>query len=176
METLKKKPVLIAIAVLLLVVFLGGGYYVLGAKKPGQKVNVQTANDEITVTTASPEEIGLKISARPDGRGIKFVINNPKDITFVEYTMSYKRKLSALEAKERAGEGDGSDEYEEGLYGEIKVDDDSEPIEIDYKDLGTCSSGKCRYHDVTSPITLVLKITKKDGSVLEVTDEFNLEQ
>ena len=35
--------------------------------------------------------------------------------------------------------------------------------------FGTCSAGKCRYHDVNSDVTINLKVTKSDGNDYSVT-------
>jgi hypothetical protein len=55
----------------------------------------------------------------------------------------------------------------EGIFGLMNIAEDGRK-DTDFREFGTCSAGKCRYDNVTSDVTLVLKVTKKDGKVYQV--------
>lgn len=159
MEMLKNKKVLIAIIVVVVLVIAGGGYYVMGMKSP--KTTSQMPVEESTnVQTISPESVGLDFQYRKDGKAAKLIIGNASGIKSIEYQLSYQKNV------------DGED-VPEGLIGDIDVMGKSS-VETDYREFGTCSSGVCRYDNVTSPITVTLKITKDDGKVYSAEKSFDL--
>ena len=159
MEMLKNKKVVIAIAVVAVLVILGGGYYVMGMKST--KTTSQTPVEESSVVqTVSPESLGLDFQFRKDGKAGKLIIANASGIKTIEYQLSYQKNV------------DGED-VPEGLIGDIDVSGKSS-VETDYREFGTCSSGTCRYDNVTSPITVTLKITKDDGKVYSSEKSFDL--
>lgn len=158
---LKNKKVLIGIALIALLAIGGGGYYVMGmnAQKPVETAPVE---EDMTVQTLSPEELGLTFEFRKDGHAGKIILTNIKGIKAMEYQVSYQ--------KSEEGE-----DIPEGLYGEIDMKTVANgKIETEYRDFGSCSSGKCRYHVITSPIKVTLKITKDDGKVYQSEKSFDL--
>lgn len=157
---LKDKKILAAIVAVILLL-AGGGYYVMGMKTP-PPVEEEVVEDEFAVETLSPEEIGLDFVFREDGKAGKIIIANAKGIKAVEYQLSYE--------KNQEGEV-----VPEGLIGEIDMTKASGgKVETEYREFGTCSSGKCRYDDVTTPIKVTLKITKDDGKVYQSEKSFDL--
>jgi len=158
----KDKKVIIGI-VLLVLVLLGGGYYVMGMNKT-QTDEQMPVEEEMTVQTLSPESIGFDLEFRKDGKAAKIVIGKAQGIQAIEYQISYQ--------KNQEGE-----DVPEGLIGDIdmtKIVDGK--VETEYREFGTCSSGTCRYDDVTSPIKITLKITKDDGKVYQSEKTFELPQ
>lgn len=150
------KNLLVGLSLALLIV-LGSGYYVLFANKPTVS-EAPPPSPEETVLMLKPEDIGLTLTARSDKRAVKFEIAKSSDISSVEYQVTY------------TAEGD----IPRGAIGNIEVESGDEMIESNYIDLGTCSSNKCKYDVVVSPVSLLLKITKKDGKVYQVEDSLSL--
>lgn len=149
-----KNRTLIIVAVVALLLIVGGGIFVLSSKNSVNKS--QNSVPEITqevIPTVMPADIGLKISLRNDGKAMKFEIGNVAGISLVEYQISYMKEVNG-------------EQVPEGLIGEVKVKPGDKKITTDYREFGTCSSGKCRYDKVVSAVKLTLKITKDDGSVL----------
>lgn len=156
----KKFLIIIVIVIILL---LGGGWYVMGMKntKTEELVPVE---EEATVQTLSPESLGLDLQFRKDGKAAKIIIGNAKGIQAIEYQISYQKNQ------------DGED-VPEGLIGDIDMTQVSGgTVETDYREFGTCSSGTCRYDNVTSPVKITLKITKDDGKVYQSEKSFDLPQ
>lgn len=158
------KKFLIPFAVLVLLILAGGGYYFFSShvSKPLQQKPSQTSDTSDVVPTLAPSDIGLSFTARDDKKAVKFVIAKPDGIQSVEYTLSYTAKSS-----------EGQD-VSQGLIGDATVTSGASTIAISYRELGTCSSGHCRYDHVISPVTLTLKITKSDGKVYQTTDTLDL--
>lgn len=157
---LKENKVVIGIVIIVLVL-LGGGYYVMGVNKTQTEQTVPVEED-VTVGTISPESIGFDLEFRKDGKAAKIIIGNAKGIQAIEYQISYQ--------KNQEGE-----DVPEGLIGDIEVTGE-DSLETDFREFGTCSSGTCRYDDVTSPIKITLKITKDDGKVYQSEKAFELPQ
>lgn len=145
---MKSKYLLIAGIVILLI--LGGAFFLSSQTKKPSLAPVPVAQEE-TIQTLKPEDLGLTFTARSDNRAVKILISKSDDISSIEYEINYTAK------------GD----IPRGAIGEVTVKPSDTKIETNYIDLGTCSSGKCKYDEVTSPVKLLLKITKKDGKVFQ---------
>jgi hypothetical protein len=162
MQMLKDKKVVIAVVVVLLLILGGGGYYFLGMKSAKSVQSMPSEDDTMNVQTLVPESIGLDFKFRADGKAGKIVVGNVKDIKTIEYQLSYQ--------KNQEGE-----DVPEGLIGDIDMTKAAGgKVETDYREFGTCSSGHCRYDNVTSPIKVTLKITKDDGKVYQSEKSFDL--
>lgn len=151
---MNKKAVIIS-AVAVLILLGGGGYFVLSSnnKPVGQNQNsaqLPLEEEEQEAIEISPDDIGLVLSLRPDKRAIKFTIENASDIKAVDYEISYTKEV-------------GGEEVSDGLIGEALTEGGK--VEINYRELGTCSSGTCRYDKVTSPVKVTLKIVKTDNKI-----------
>lgn len=159
---LKDKKILIAIVVVILLL-AGGGMYLMGAKN-NAPVESEVIEEDVTVQTLSPESIGLDLEFRKDGKAAKIIVANAKGIKAIEYQISYQ--------KNQEGE-----DVPEGLIGDIDMSKATGgSVETDFREFGTCSSGTCRYDNVTSPIKITLKITKDDGKVYQSEKSFELPQ
>jgi hypothetical protein len=150
----KNKKVIGAVAVFVILVILGGGFiFVSHSNAPTSS----SPEDEIAsedLPTLSPEDIGMVVTVRPDNQALMFEIGKPDDIKGIEYTIEYEKEI------------DG-EKVPEGIFGLMNIGEDG-ITKTDYREFGTCSAGKCRYDDVVSDVTLVLKVTKKDGKVYQV--------
>lgn len=155
---MKKSNIIISILVLLILVAIGGGvYYFMFANSKPQEEVVEYIEEE-SYPTISPEEIGLEFTAREDGKAVKFLLTNAEGIQSIDYEVTYLAK------------GD----LPRGVIGQIVVDGSTE-VDSDYIDLGSCSSGRCKYDEDVSNIKLVLKITKTDGSIYQAEETLELE-
>lgn len=155
---MKQKQVII-VGVIVLLLALGIGYYVQSSQQ--QKTSPTTASsqeEEDVVQAISAEELGLTLVARSDNKAVKFIITNPKDITAIDYEISYTAEGS----------------IPRGLIGQVKIESGESEIDSGYKDLGSCSSGKCKYDTGVSEVKLVLKITKTDGKVYSAEQTLEL--
>lgn len=164
MQFLRRKNVIIAIIVAIVLLAIGGTVFVLNnhSQKSTQQPS-QMLGDMPEVPTLTPDQIGLTITLRPDNKAMKFAIANAKGITDIEYTIAYTANQKGQEVQQ-------------GLIGQIAPDAGQTSVETAYREFGTCSSGVCRYDTVVSPITLTLKITKSDGTVYQVTKTITLPQ
>ncbi len=130
-----------------LILLLGGSYYFLSVNKQ-QPVSEETpVVEETVIEVITPQELGLTFTARSDKKAVKFTITNIKDIQSVDYEISYIAK------------GD----IPRGAIGHIEVKPKDKEIETNYIDLGTCSSGKCKYDEGVTSVKLILKIAKSDN-------------
>lgn len=157
-----RNTILAAVGVIALI-FTGIGLYVFNSSK-AQTAAPQTPSEyEEEILTATPEEIGLEFMAKSDKKYVKFAINNPKDIEYVAYDIIYDAISNG-------------NVVSQGLTGEVKEDEISkDKIEINYRELGTCSTGgKCRFDEGVKKVTLVLKITKTDGKIYQVEKSIDL--
>ena len=142
----------ILIGVIVLIVLGGLGFWMTGKKsgKEAQESLVPTPEVEI-VPTINPTDLGLKFSARSDNHAVKFAIPNAAGISSIDYEISYLAK------------GD----IPRGAIGHVDVKPTDTKIETSYIDLGTCSSGKCKYDEGVTSVKLLLKITKKDDKTYQ---------
>lgn len=159
----KNKKILFGIAALVLLIAFGAGYYFLFFQKSASKdvSEIPPEIQEQVIPTILPSDLGLKLMLRSDKKALKFEITNIDGIESLDYQISYLKEING-------------EEVPEGLIGEIKVKPFDKKIAIDYREFGTCSSGVCRYDKVVSPVKLTLKITKKDGKVLQSEDSIEL--
>lgn len=141
------KKAIVAAAVVGIILLAGGGYLLLSPKQATEPVEPEV--QEEVVPTIQPSDLGLTFIARADKKAVKFVITNIEGILSVDYEISYMAK------------GD----IPRGAIGHIEAQKGDKTIETKYIDLGTCSSGKCKYDEGVTSVKLTLKITKTDGKV-----------
>lgn len=133
-----------------LILALGGGaYYFLSANKASEKSAVQAEPTLEVIPTINPEDLGLVLTARSDKKAVKFEITNIKNISTIDYELTYLAQGN----------------IPRGTIGHIEVNSGDSKVETKYLDLGSCSSGKCKYDEGVTSVKLILKITKSDGSV-----------
>jgi len=149
---MKNKNLIIGIIVICLVLFVGGGYFVLSSKKtstiPAPSVVPQPPEE--TVDTLLPEDIGLSLTATPDNKKVIIQVTNIEDISSLDYELSYTAK------------GD----IPRGVIGQIDIKAKKSPVKQEIV-LGTCSD-VCHYDKEVSDIKLVVKVTKLDNKIYSV--------
>lgn len=157
---MNNKNTIIAVLVILIVAAVGGGYFLTknSAKKP---VTQQPQQQEEAIATLNPQDIGLEFTSLSDNKIVTFVIKNPKGISAVDYEITYDAKTA-----------DGV--VPRGIIGHIDVKPkDSEVKPENNIDLGSCSSGKCKYDTGVTSVKLVLKIIK-DGKTYQTEQILDL--
>jgi hypothetical protein len=152
---MKSKPVLLGLLVLVLLL-IGGGYFFL-SNRSAEPAEEEDAIVEEELESLSPEEIGLEMTASSNKKQVKFVINKPEGITGVEYELTYT-----------AGDG-----QQRGVIGMVE-DISGDTIESKFLDLGSCSSGTCKYDTGVETVNLLLKVTKEDEKTYQVEDSLDL--
>src|SRR3989344_1799518 len=141
-----KNTKLIAVIIIALVVLVGAGVLLLSSNKKAP-VQVEQVPQEEQITIMKPEEIGLSLTASIDKKKIILEVANTKDITGLDYELSYTSK------------GD----IPRGVIGHISVPQAGKSVRQEIT-LGTCSD-VCHYDQDVSNIKLILKVTKTDGTV-----------
>lgn len=140
---------IIAIVFLLLVV---GGFFMLKGNSSTEVEDDPFASEDLP--ELSPEDIGMEVTLRDDSRALMFELTKADDIEKVEYTIEYEKEI------------DG-ETVPEGIFGLMNIGEDG-ITKTDFREFGTCSAGKCRYDEVVSDITIVLKVLKADGKEYQV--------
>ncbi len=133
-------------SVLVMVVLLLVGYRFVfrGSSQPSTK-NVALPTDELIPTVDSSVNVSLAIL--PSGHDVDFSVKNiPNGTATIEYSLSYNTQSQGIQ----------------GVIGTVTLTGG----ERDYDKkitLGTCSSGKCVYHQVVGSINLSLKFNGNYG-------------
>jgi len=149
---LRNRKLIAAVAVFLVLIVLGGVFFLTKNKTsplPEDKITEDSGLPKLT-----PEDIGMVVTVRADGKALMFKLTKASDIERVEYTIEYEKEIEG-------------ETVPEGIFGEMNIGQDGR-TDTDYREFGTCSSGVCRYDDVVSDVTIMLKVTKKDGKDYEV--------
>lgn len=156
------KTLIISVLVILLIT-AGAGYYILVANKStaSNEANItSTESAQEIIPTIDPVDLGVKLTLRSDKRAVKFEITNIKDITSVDYEVTYLAQGT----------------IPRGMIGTIEAQPGDKKIETKYLDLGSCSSGKCKYDEGVTSIKLVLKISKSDGNTYSSEKSLDLSE
>lgn len=151
-QLIKNKKLIAAVAVFLILAVAGGAFLFM------RKDSVVSPTDDITTESdlpvLSPEDIGMEVTIRKDGKALMFELNKADDIQMVEYTIEYEKELEG-------------ETVPEGIFGIMNIGEDG-ITKTDFREFGTCSAGKCRYDNVVSDVKITLKVTKKDGKEYQV--------
>lgn len=166
---MKNKQVMIAVAVVLVVLLGIGGYFVLGQKNAKPPVdNSLTSEDAIKIPAS---DIGLTMELSPDKKKIRFNAAKLDGAKSLEWTFNYDADIPP----DQRSEADGAAKVSQA-FGSL------EPVDVEgkssytseFRELGTCSSGRCRFDTGVEKVNLVLKMTKNDGKVYQIEDSINL--
>lgn len=144
-----------------LVLFILSGYWLLiGRKSSVSKESSPTVpSDNIFPKVDSSVRVDLKSIKK--GEALLSINNAPNNTQSIEFEMSY------LVVNKDTGEGGGGNVSQGAIgkcYESNNVWECGEPAPSGRKIiLGTCSSGVCRYHDITGPIKVSLKFSGDYG-------------
>ncbi len=140
-------------AVVLFLVFSGA----LQPKSSSQTVSEQPNTQAIP--TRTPKDIGLTMQARPDMKAVMFTISKTSGLQSVDYELTY------------TAEGNQN----RGIIGTIVIKPEDSTVTSKYLDLGTCSSGVCKFDKGVKKVNLQLAVTKTDGTKFQVNDSLSLQ-
>lgn len=164
------KKILLPVIAFVILVLAGGGYFILSqnSSDSADSEEQQGIIDEV-IPTMAPGDIGLKMVPRSDNRAVKLVLSAASDVEKIEFDLVYDADQSTSFGEDDGGSGKVS----RNVTDEVMVNGKS-PFETKFYDLGSCSSGKCRYDTGVTTIKLEMKVTKKDGKVFQVSDSLEL--
>ncbi|MDQ5900740.1 MAG: hypothetical protein QG600_318 [Patescibacteria group bacterium] len=162
-----KNVMMIAGGVLLLLVVLGS-YFLFTNKSSSPQEPLDESLEE-NIITLDPEEVGLVLESSANKKQVKFTLSKAEGITMIEYELSYEADNTSS-----SDDGDGSGRISRGVAGEDELDGTETIYESKFLDLGSCSSGTCRYDTGVSTVNLLLKIVKEDGNVYQVQTSIDL--
>lgn len=154
-----KNKLLIPGIIVLILVIGGGAYHFLSSSSKPQTAQSTPSVTEEVVPTINPTDLGLTFTARKDNKAVKFEIANVSGIASVDYEISYT----------------ASGNVPRGVLGHLDVKPTDKTLQTDYLDLGTCSSGVCKYDTGVTSVDLILKITKTDGNTYSSQTSLSLE-
>lgn len=144
----KPKPKLLKFSIILLIaiLLLGGVVLVLESRNKSN-----TSKESLAPTPfLPPADPRIKVDLQPLDRGktvLLTISNYPEDVYLIEYELTYK-----------------SDKKQEGVFGTIKLQPGETSITREIT-LGTCSSGRCVYHNLTdNKGLLTIKFNAKSGA------------
>jgi hypothetical protein len=155
---MKSKNLIIYIGIAVIVLIGLVLFFLLGKKTTAPVA--QTPSEEV-VTMMKPEEIGLSLTALTDNTKVMFEVANTKNISGIEYSLTYFAKVN-------------NQDVERGANGSIEIKQAGQSVSREIT-LGTCSD-VCHYDEDVSNIKLILKVTKTDGTTSQVEQVLELEQ
>lgn len=165
---MKNKQVIIAVVAVVVLLVLGGIFVMMKGSSSSKSTANQTANLDEDVIKLEPSDVGLKILPLSNNHQIKFSLSKASGITHIEYELSYE----ADSAGGSSEDGDSSGRITRGVAGEDTIDSQS-TYTSKVLDLGSCSSGTCRYDKGVTGVHLLLKLTKTDDKVYQVEDSLS---
>ncbi len=129
----------------LVVVLLLVGAWLMTRKGITQNGSSNISPTEVVIPTID-SSVKVSLTLTPAGHEVELLIKAiPSGTNSIDYELSYQTKDQGLQ----------------GVIGTINIAGDSK---FDKKiTLGTCSSGKCVYHEVVGSIKLTLKFTGSYG-------------
>jgi len=151
---LKNKKILIPLVAIIVFVLIGGGVYLFNARRNSSAPTDIQPTIEV-IPTIIPSEIGLSLKASADGKKVIMTITNTKDITGVDYELSYTAKGN----------------IPRGAIGHVDIKEPGQSVNQEIV-LGTCSD-VCHYDQDVKSVKLVVKITKTDGKVYQAEEKLD---
>lgn len=129
------------VTAVIVVILLVGGIWFMTRKSTSQGGNTNISPTEAVIPTID-SSVSVSLTSTTAGHEVELSIKNiPSGTTTVDYELSYQTKQQGLQ----------------GVIGTINIGGSSD---FDKKiTLGTCSSGKCVYHEVVGTIKLTLKFS-----------------
>lgn len=155
----KSNLILIGGAVLILVGLFGGLFFLLGGGTE-EKTTAPTQTKKMTAKEVTPEEIGLTLTPVSNNQKIRIEIANIEGIKGFEYELSY----DAIENGETVPRG---------AIGELEVVP-GKKVSHDV-DLGTCSSGTCKYDKGVTEVSVVIRVNYVNGEIGVAESSVSLE-
>ena len=141
----KNNLVFAALAVLVII-----GTLVFVSSSKNQTSSVDDTEEEEEMEEAIPTvdaSVKVDLTGKNNKRAVELsVAGVPKGTTSIEYSLSYNTKSQGLQ----------------GIIGTLETDDGKRDYTIS-RELGTCSSGTCIFHEVVGPIKVEMKFSGEYG-------------
>jgi hypothetical protein len=144
-----KKSLIIAIAVVVVVLVAVSIFFLSTRNSTSSNTQEEPGMAIEAVPTIVPSELGLTLKMGSDGKRVIMTITNTKDITGVDYELSYT----------------SLNDIPRGAIGHVDVKTPGKTITQEIV-LGTCSD-VCHYDTDVKDIKLVAKIAKADGKTFQ---------
>jgi hypothetical protein len=151
---LKNKKLLVPVIIVVLLVLVGVVYLLFGRKSATVPTEVQPTIE--VIPSIAPADIGLSLKAGADGKRVVMAITNTKDLTGVDYELSYTAQGG----------------IPRGAIGHVDIKEAGQAISQEIV-LGTCSD-VCHYDQDVKSVKLVIKVTKTDGKVYQAEQNLDL--
>ncbi len=133
----RKKIIIAAVAIVAVVTI---SFVVLKTRKTQTKSASEALPTQELIPTVD-SSVKVELSAKISGKEVILKISDiPKGTQSIEYSLSYDTKKQSMQ----------------GVIGTVTVEEGENEYEKDIT-LGTCSSGRCVYHEVVGTIKLSLK-------------------
>lgn len=143
MKPEQKKFIIIGAVVVLLLV---AGFWLVGGRKQKQSDDREPFPTEMVIPTVNAS-VKVDLSANANGQEVVLSIDEiPEGTETIDYELAYNTASQGLQ----------------GVIGTISLDEGESSYEKEIT-LGTCSSGKCVYHQVVGKIKLSLKFNGDYG-------------
>ena len=160
------KNIILIIVAIAILVFGGGGIFLYAHNTiSSQNTNISPTPPEQQVLTLTPDDIGLTLRSTTytkgasSGPAMHMEITKVSDITSVDCEIHYSHAT------------DDGGRIQEGILCNLDVKP-GQPISQDFP-FATCSD-VCHFQKDIQDIQAIIKVTKTDGKVYQVTDSMNL--
>lgn len=131
-----------AVVVVLIIVIFG----VFGNKTPKESKKTTTSNQSDIIPTVD-SSVKVDLVSKNSKKAVDLTISGiPEGTTSIDYSISYLTKQQGLQ----------------GIIGAFQVKSGEKERTIS-RELGTCSSGKCVYHEVVGTVKVALKFSGQYG-------------
>jgi len=155
----KSNILLIGGAVLVLIVIFGGLFILLRGGK-GEEEFVPVETKKVSAKEITPEEIGLTLTPISNNQKIRIEIAKVDGISSFEYELSYDAT-------------ENGETVPRGAIGELEVVG-GKKVSHDI-DLGSCSSGTCKYDKGVTEVSAVVRVNYTDGQTAVAEMSVSLE-
>lgn len=154
-ELLKSRKTVVSLGIVILIVFFAAIFYFMSAKSSQNKSSTTTPfPTQVPVLTLSASDIGLTFTESADMHTGTMIITKTADIASVDYQLTYNALVSGQQVTR-------------GTIGHVVVKKPGQQVSQDMK-FGTCSD-VCHYDSGITDVKLIVKVTKTDGKIYQVT-------
>jgi len=158
---MNKKLLIIGAAILVVLILIGGILFYLN--NTTENSDEETGILDENLVKMSPEDVGLTLESQQNNQQVVMELSKVDEIESFEYELSYDAQESG-ETVSRGTFGSGPNPEEEGKGTITRI-----------MDLGTCSSGKCKYDKGVAEVFLTLRVNLKNGEagIIELNYSLN---
>lgn len=167
---MNNKVIIAIVGVIALLLIVGGGIFFVSNNSSGENSEIEEEQVGETIENISADELGLEMEVSDDQRKVRFIFNNLDGIKSIEWSATYEADIPPAERIEGS-----TGKVTQQFGGDTTIKSSQSVYETDFKDLGTCSAGRCRYDTGVTEVSIVVKIVKDNGKVYQAEETFPLE-